>query len=57
MEALILVATLGNTIGGAISWATGYGAEKAYEGLAHKAPPGLASRRALAILDRYGAAA
>jgi membrane protein YqaA with SNARE-associated domain len=53
----ILVATTGNTIGGAISWATGYGAERAYEGLVHKPPPGPASRRALAILDRYGAAA
>ena len=45
----ILVATLGNTIGGAISWATGYGAERAYESLAHKKPPGPASRRALAL--------
>ena len=53
----ILVATIGNTIGGAISWATGYGAERAYEGLAHKKPPGPASRRARAIVDRYGAPA
>jgi len=50
----LLVATLGNTIGGAITWATGYGAERAYEGLAHRAPPGPASRRALAMLDRFG---
>jgi membrane protein YqaA with SNARE-associated domain len=53
----ILVATVGNTIGGAISWATGYGAERAYEGLVHKPPPGPASRRAHAILEKYGAAA
>ena len=50
----ILVATIGNTIGGAISWATGYGAERAYEGLAHKKPPGPASRRARALVERYG---
>jgi membrane protein YqaA with SNARE-associated domain len=53
----ILVATIGNTIGGAISWATGYGAERAYEGLAHKPPPGIASRRALGLLERWGAVA
>jgi membrane protein YqaA with SNARE-associated domain len=53
----VLVATAGNTIGGAISWATGYGAERAYEGLAHKAPPGLGSRRAQALLERWGATA
>ena len=53
----ILVATLGNTIGGAISWATGYGAERAYEGLAHKPPPGPASRRARALVERHGARA
>jgi membrane protein YqaA with SNARE-associated domain len=51
----IVVATLGNTIGGAISWATGYGAERAYESLAHKKPPGPASRRARALLERHGA--
>ena len=32
----ILVATAGNTIGGAISWAMGYGAELAYERVTHK---------------------
>ena len=50
----VLVATLGNTIGGAISYATGYGAERAYEGLARKPPPGLASRRAMALLEKWG---
>jgi len=50
----ILVATIGNTIGGAISWATGYGAERAYEGLAHKKLPGPASWRARLLVERYG---
>ena len=53
----ILVATIGNTIGGAISWATGYAAERAYEGLAHKPPPGPANRHAKALLERWGATA
>jgi membrane protein YqaA with SNARE-associated domain len=53
----ILVATIGNTVGGAISYAMGYGAERAYEGLAHHAPPGPASRRAQAMLERFGASA
>ncbi|MBN8505746.1 MAG: DedA family protein [Burkholderiales bacterium] len=34
----ILVATLGNTLGGGISWAMGYGAERGYERLRHHAP-------------------
>ncbi len=50
----ILAATAGNTIGGAITYATGYGAERAYEGLAHKPPPGPAGRRALALLVKWG---
>jgi membrane protein YqaA with SNARE-associated domain len=53
----ILVATLGNTIGGAISYATGYGAERAYEKVTHHAPPGAANQRALALLRRFGAPA
>jgi membrane protein YqaA with SNARE-associated domain len=32
----VCVATVGNTIGGAISWWMGYGAEKAYEKIKHK---------------------
>jgi membrane protein YqaA with SNARE-associated domain len=44
------VATAGNTLGGAISWWMGYGAEKAYEKLAHHSP----ARRALAWLQRFG---
>ena len=53
----VVVATIGNTIGGAISYAMGYGAERAYEAVSHKPPPGTANRRALAMLQRYGAPA
>src|SRR4051812_15877442 len=53
----ILVATAGNTIGGAISWATGYAAERAYEGLVHRPPPAIANPRALRMLEKHGAAA
>ena len=50
----ILVATAGNTLGGAISWWMGFGAERAYETLAHRKP---AQLRALAWLERFGAKA
>ena len=46
----ILVATAGNTVGGAITWWMGWGAEKAYEQLAHKRADG----RALRWLERFG---
>ncbi len=46
----VLVATVGNTIGGMISWWTGYGAELAYERLAHKS----GQARALRYLERFG---
>ena len=36
----ILVATAGNTIGGAITWWMGYGAERAYEAAGHHSPRG-----------------
>ena len=49
----IAVATAGNTLGGAISWWMGYGAEKAYEKITHHS----AEHRALAILRRFGAKA
>ena len=49
----ILVATAGNTLGGALTWAMGYGAERAYEKIAHK--PG--ELRALKWLERFGARA
>ena len=44
------VATLGNTLGGAITWWMGYGAEQAYERLKHRAP----QRQALAWFARFG---
>lgn len=51
---VIAVATLGNTLGGITSWWIGYGAERAYEGARHRAPP---HPRALAWLKRFGAKA
>jgi membrane protein YqaA with SNARE-associated domain len=47
----IVVASVGNTIGGAISWWMGYGAEKAYEHVAHHPA---AEHRALTLLRRFG---
>ncbi len=47
----IVVATIGNTMGGAISWWMGYGAERAYEAATHKQP---GNARALAWLRRFG---
>ncbi|HET9644104.1 MAG TPA: YqaA family protein [Burkholderiaceae bacterium] len=47
----VLVATAGNTIGGAITWWMGYGAERAYEHVSHHPPHEL---RALKILERFG---
>ena len=47
----VLVATAGNTLGGAITWWMGYGAERAYERLAHHSPTQL---RALRWLERFG---
>ena len=49
----IVVATAGNTLGGAITWWMGYGAEQAYERVTHHAP----QRRALAWVERFGARA
>jgi membrane protein YqaA with SNARE-associated domain len=50
----VLVATAGNTLGGAVSWWMGYGAERAYEGMRHRKPHEV---RALAWLQRFGAKA
>ncbi len=50
----ILVATAGNTLGGAISWWMGYGVERAYERVTHHAP---AELRVLKWLERFGAKA
>jgi membrane protein YqaA with SNARE-associated domain len=49
----IVVATVGNTIGGGISWWMGYGAERAYERVAHRK----LEARALRWLERFGARA
>ena len=46
----IAVATLGNTLGGAITWWMGYGAEQAYERVTHRT----VQRRALQWLERFG---
>jgi membrane protein YqaA with SNARE-associated domain len=50
----VLVATAGNTVGGAISWWMGYGMEMAYEKVRHRKPSEL---KALAWLERFGAKA
>lgn len=50
----IVVATVGNTIGGAITWWMGYGAERAYERVRHRRP---AELRAMQWLQRFGAKA
>ena len=47
----ILVAGTGNTLGGALTWWMGYGAERAYERVKHKAP---AHASALRWLERFG---
>jgi membrane protein YqaA with SNARE-associated domain len=47
---VILVATAGNTLGGALTWWMGYGAEQAYERFSHHA----AENRALRWLERFG---
>jgi membrane protein YqaA with SNARE-associated domain len=50
----VFVATAGNTLGGAISWWMGYGAELAYERIRHQKP---AEVRVLRWLQRFGAKA
>jgi len=46
----VLVATAGNTLGGAVTWWMGYGAERAYELTTHHSP----KARALRWLERFG---
>jgi membrane protein YqaA with SNARE-associated domain len=46
----VTVATLGNTLGGAISWWMGYGAEALYERIEHKR----LQLRALSWLENFG---
>ena len=48
----VVVATAGNTAGGALTWWMGYGAERAYERVSHKKPP---DARALRWLTKFGA--
>ncbi len=48
----ILVGTVGNTLGGAVTWWMGYGAERAYEKMSHHKP---LNARALRWLERWGA--
>jgi membrane protein YqaA with SNARE-associated domain len=50
---VIIVATVGNTLGGTVTWAMGYGAERAYERVARRR----AEARALRWLERFGARA
>jgi membrane protein YqaA with SNARE-associated domain len=50
----VLVATAGNTLGGAVTWWMGFGAERAYERLSHHEPP---HARAVRWLERWGAKA
>ena len=47
----IVVATVGNTLGGAVTWWMGYGAERVFERVAHQKP----EARALRWLERLGA--
>ncbi|TDP63421.1 YqaA family protein [Roseateles toxinivorans] len=46
----VLVATAGNTLGGAVTWWMGYGAERAYELTTHRSP----KAQALRWLERFG---
>ena len=48
---VILAATAGGTVGGGITWAMGYGAERAYERIRERATR---ESRALAWLERFG---
>lgn len=50
----VFTATAGNTVGGAITWWMGYGAERAYEKIKHRKPHEL---KALQMLQRFGAKA
>lgn len=50
----IVVATVGGTLGGVVTWWMGLAAERAYEALEHRKPP---DPRALRWLGRFGAKA
>jgi membrane protein YqaA with SNARE-associated domain len=47
----VIVATVGNTLGGAVSWWMGWGAERAFERVKQRPP---AEVKALAWLQRFG---
>src|SRR3954451_11079038 len=49
----VCIATVGGTLGGALTWWMGYGAERAYEHMTHRNP----NVRALRWLERFGAKA
>ena len=51
----VLVATAGNTLGGALTWWMGYGAERVYERVTKN--PGASHPHALRWLERFGAPA
>ena len=51
----VVVATVGNTAGGVLTWWMGYGAERAYQHVTGNA--GAANLRALRWLERFGARA
>jgi len=51
----VLVATTGNTLGGALTWWMGYGAERVYARVTKN--PGAANPQALRWLERFGARA
>ena len=48
----VLIATAGNTLGGALTWWMGFAAERAYERVKRRKPP---NARALRWLERFGA--
>ncbi len=50
----VLVASVGNTAGGAISYWMGYAAERAYDKLTHNSKGGKLDARALKWLERFG---
>ena len=47
----VVVATFGNTLGGAVTWWMGYGAEQAYEKVSHRPAP---DSRAMRWVQRFG---
>ena len=55
--AVMLVATVGNTLGGCLNWWMGYGAHKAVDRRKKNEPPKAQNPKALQLLQRYGAKA